>query len=182
VAAGELASAVKELGEVKYIVAPNSFHHLFIDPWVKHFPKAALLVVPQLVNKRPDLIPSMVMDESFQVPWGEDLHALFFPGSKLYSETAFYHISSKTLILTDLCFNLHQEQGVLATLMMKIYGVYKKFGPSKAVALFMGDKGRLKQLVDQLAQWDFNRVIVAHGQILENTSPAELRKSFDSIL
>ena len=175
----ELAAAVSGLGEVRYLIAPNSFHHLFMAGWTSRFPKADLFAVSQLVKKRPDLKISQVMDKTFRPQWGEEVGARFIEGGSLYSEAVFFHAPSKTLILTDLCFNIHQKQGWLATSLLKMYGIYEKFGPSKAVGLFMGDKRRLKQAADEIARWDFVRVIVAHGDILEPANPAEFSKLFE---
>lgn len=178
----ELLAAVKDLGAVKFLVAPSSFHHLFMADWVKAFPEATLFVVPQLVKKRPDLQPAVVIDEAFRPTWGPEVHLLYVPGGKMYSEVVCLHVPSKTLILTDLCFNLHVVDGVFAKVMLNLYGVYKKFGPSRAVALFMGSRERLRRHIDQIATWDFERVIVAHGEILENADPKAVRRSFDAIL
>lgn len=178
----ELLTAVSGLGPVTFLVAPSSFHHLFMADWVKAFPDATVLLVPQLVKKRPDLQPAVVMDEALRPSWGPDLRLLYVPGGKMYSEAVFLHVPSKTLILTDLCFNLQAVEGIFGKVMLTLYGIYKKFGPSKAVAIFMGDRARLRRHVDQIATWDFERVIVAHGAILENTDPKTVRQAFDAIL
>ena len=181
-ATSDLLLAVKELGSVKFLIAPSSFHPMFMPDWVKAFPDAKLLVVPQLIKKRPDLKAAFVIDESFRPIWGTDLNLLYVPGGRMYSEAVFLHVPSKTLILTDLCFNLQKADGIFARVMLTLYGVYKKFGPSKAVALFMGDRDRLRQNIDEIAKWDFKRVIMAHGDILENAEPAAVRRSFDQAL
>lgn len=45
-------SLVGELGDVSYIVAPNLFHHLFIENWLKRFPLAKLWGVEGLAQVR----------------------------------------------------------------------------------------------------------------------------------
>ncbi len=178
----DLAAAVDALGPVSYLIAPTSFHHLYIKEWAEKNPAAKLLVVPQLVAKRKDLKPSAVIDSAFKPDWGADLQLLFVEGGRLYSEAVFLHTKSRTLVLTDLCFNLQRIDGFYPTVALKLYGVYKKFGPSKAVALFMGDKGKLLAAVAHMATWDFTRVIVAHGDIWEGASPSKLQHAFSSIL
>jgi hypothetical protein len=125
---------------------------------------------------------SIIIDESFKSLWGTELDVKFVSGGKLYSESVFFHGASGTLILTDLCFNLHHANSVFAKCALKLYGIYKKFGPSKAVGLFMGKKDNLKKAIDVIATWKFHRVVVAHGEILENTSPDKFRASFEKML
>lgn len=178
----ELLKAVSKLGAVAYLVSPNSFHHLFIKEWIEKFPDAKVLVVPHIVKKQPDIIPFAVIDQSFVAPWGDELQLLFIPGGKMYAEAVFLHRASATLIVTDLCFNLHFPVGTFGKIALKMYGIYRTFGPSRAVAIFMGDKKRLRKAVDTVASWQFSRVIMAHGDILEGTTPTVVRASFDKIL
>jgi hypothetical protein len=77
---------------------------------------------------------------------------------------------------------LHKTNSLFARTMLTIYGIYKKFGPSKAVAIFMGDKNRLRKHVEKITSWTIERVIVAHGEILEGTNAQDVRRSFDHIL
>ncbi len=177
-----LKQKINSIGTVKYLVAPSSFHHLFIKPWTEKYTWANLLMVPQIAKKRKDLQATSVLNQSFNAPWTEELLPLFIPGGKLYSEMVFLHRSSRTLILTDLCFNLQEANSLFARCALSIYGIYKKFGPSKAVGMFMGKKVALKEAIDRIAAWDFQRVVMAHGEILENTTPKDFKSSFDQML
>ncbi len=161
----DLLAAVKDLGVVAALIAPNSFHHLFMKPWTEAFPNAKLYAVQQLKAKRPDLQISYIMNEGFKSPWPDEVSVDFMEGGGMYSEAIFYHHVSQTLILTDLCFNIHTIKGFFGKTMLKIYGVYQKFGPSKAVALLVKRKDNLVRTVERIAQWDAKRIIVAHGDI-----------------
>jgi hypothetical protein len=178
----EIKKEVNLLGPVSCIIAPNSFHHLFTSDWVDAYPNASLYVVPQLLKKRPDLKPTTVIDEKFNPAWNNELTPHYISGRSIYSEAVFYHVQSRTLVLTDLCFNLHEANSLFARIMLTVYGIYKKFGPSKAVAIFMGDKKRLRSHVDKITSWPIERVIVAHGEILEGTNAQDVRTSFNHIL
>ena len=52
---GGLAEAVAALGPVRWIVAPNRFHHLWAGEFAAAFPEAELFLAPGLAAKRPDL-------------------------------------------------------------------------------------------------------------------------------
>jgi len=171
-------SEVEALGKVAYLIAPNSFHHLHIKPWTERYPEAALLIVPHLVKKRPDLVQSIILnhdclpqpkdDATPLAAFLNEVSAIYIACGRMYEEVIFLHKKSETVILTDLCFNIHRPQKLLAKMALKLYGIYKKFGPSKAVALFIRNKSEIKAAITQLNGWKYQRVVVAHGDIVEH--------------
>lgn len=187
-----LAMEVDSLGKVAYLIAPNSFHHLHMKPWTIHYQAAELFTVSHIVKKRPDLKPDIILDESTlstpeKVPDPlatilTDLAAVYISGSKMYEEVVFFHKKSGTVILTDLCFNLQCEQGLFARLALKLYGVYKKFGPSKAVAIFIRNPSQISAAITKMNHWTYQRVIVAHGDISEDCAPTLVQDSLASLL
>lgn len=60
-----LRAAIDALGEVRYLVAPNSLHHLFLADWRSAYPAARLYAPPGLREKRRDLV--------FDADLGEDV-------------------------------------------------------------------------------------------------------------
>lgn len=174
----ELLGQVKSLGDVRFLLASSSFHHIFMKPWCEAFPNAQLLLLEQHVKKRPDLVANFVIDEKFVPPWGDDVQVLLMRGGKLYTEAVLYHGPSRTLVVTDLCFHMQVVHGLFSKAMLSLYGVYRRFGPSKAVALLIRDKAYLKSLVDKIAAWDFARVVVAHGEVADPLTPEMFRNAF----
>ena len=51
----DLRAELEGLGEIRYLVAPNRFHHLFMSDYVDAHPDARLYVAPGLPEKRADL-------------------------------------------------------------------------------------------------------------------------------
>ena len=51
----ELAEELEKLGEVRYLVAPNKLHHLFLTEWAERYPGARLYAAPGLAKKRSEL-------------------------------------------------------------------------------------------------------------------------------
>src|SRR4029450_12084462 len=51
----ERHEAVEALGPVRFLVAPNTFHHLFIGEWMAAWPGARAYAAPGLPEKRKDL-------------------------------------------------------------------------------------------------------------------------------
>ncbi len=63
-----LRMEIEELGSVRYVIAPNRFHHLFASDWTVRYPRSRLYVAPGLHDKRPDLTITGVLPQ-------EDPHA-----------------------------------------------------------------------------------------------------------
>jgi hypothetical protein len=100
-------------------------------------------------------------------PWGDAraLHAI--AGAPRLAETAIFDPRSRTLVLTDLCFNLRRVDGWFARVNLQLLDAYGKFGPSWLMRnVYLGDRAALRRSIDHLLGWDFDRVIVTHGDVV----------------
>lgn len=170
----DLMQKVNQLGSVKWLIAPNSFHHLYMLRWTEAFPKASLLTVPELTRKRPDLKATCVMDENFSGLWGKELKALHLAGGPQYSETVFYHAPTRTLIVTDLFFYFPQVSGLWQNIAHKVYGTHGRLAQNRALKLLVRNKAGRAAGLKRMSEWDFNRVIMAHGEICEHDAAAKV--------
>jgi hypothetical protein len=91
-----------------------------------------------------------------------------FYGNKLEREVVFFHRDSRTLILTDLCFNLRHIPSVMQGVQARMFGVFDRFGPSRLFRLMMNDRKAARASLERISEWDFDRVIVAHGEVLQS--------------
>lgn len=174
----KLQQDVMALGTVKYVVAPNQYHHLFVSPWLRAFPKAELACVKDLLSKRKDLKPTYLLDSDERMPWEGELPTLVIRGSKLISEAEFFHKDSKTLIMTDFAFNLRPYPSFWFNTFLRIWGIYNRFSPSVLVKLFSRDRAAIRRAFAIVSTWDFNRIIVSHGDIVETGAKEKLREAF----
>ena len=93
----------------------------------------------------------------------------------------FFHAASRTLLLTDLAFNFRHCEQLWMRLFMRINGAYGRFGPSRLMRSMIKDKGALRGSLDRILAWNFDRVIVTHGELLESGGREALRAAFDGI-
>jgi len=173
---------VAALGPVGVLIAPNSFHHLGIASWAAAFPAAQVWLAPGLAERRPELPKGLELGEGAATPFGDVLpHAVLAPHRGV-SEVAFLHRPSRTLILTDACFHI-VEAPRKDRLGWRLLGVWKRFGPSlTARTLLLRNRTRVADWIERLCAWDFDRIIVAHGEVLEGAGAAALREAFRSHL
>ena len=106
----EVEAEIERLGKVRYVVAPNRYHHIFLSEWRSKFPEAELFAAPGLKAKRPDIAFDGELTNTGQYDWSDALpHSIFGP-SRLFDEVVFFHIPSRTLILTDLIVNVKTDE------------------------------------------------------------------------
>ncbi len=83
------------------------------------------------------------------------------------------------MILTDIAFHFDESFPFTTQLMMKLIGGYKKLEPSILEKLAIREKQKVKNSIQKLLEWDFERVIVAHGSIVENQGKEKLTKGYE---
>jgi hypothetical protein len=171
----ELRSGLEGLGPVKHLIGPNKFHHLFLGDWAAAYPEATLWGAPGLERKRKDLSFDRSLVDAAPASWHGELVPVPIEGIPPTSEVAFVHPASWTLILTDLVFNVPREG---ASLFARMAGVAGRFGPSRLLRLLMRDRQALRRSVDALLRQDFERVILAHGEVLESGGREAVRDAF----
>src|SRR5262249_26417578 len=99
-----LRAEVDALGTVRYLVAPNRYHHLFINEWLRVYPHAQAFAAPGLPEKRPDVAFAGVLDDGAG-PWAPEVLHAPWRGAPQLNEVHFLHQPTRTLILTDAVHN-----------------------------------------------------------------------------
>ncbi|THH01294.1 hypothetical protein EW026_g1390 [Hermanssonia centrifuga] len=110
---------LQELGDVRYIVAGNHFHNIFLKDYKIAYP-SAIVIGPEELNEKKkhegwqlDSIFSVVEPRP-KLDFEDEIEHCFFSGYK-NKDTAYYHRASKTVVAADLLFNLPStEQYALA--------------------------------------------------------------------
>ncbi len=59
---------------------------------------------------------------------------------------------------------------------------YDRFGPSILERLLIRDRTAARKSLERILEWDFDRVIVAHGEVRENAGREGLRAGYAWLL
>ncbi len=168
------------LGTVRYVVAPNRFHHLFIKNYFTAYPKAEFFATRSLQKKRPDLSFNGVLTDEQTYGWQVELKHLVFGGMPILNEVVFFHIPSHTLILTDLICNFRADLPLSTKIFAWLDGVYQSFGvPRLERYLLIRDREQAKGSINKILSWDFDRVIMAHGHIMQRDGHEAMKRAFE---
>jgi hypothetical protein len=166
-----------KLGTVKWIVAPSVMHDLFLGPYTRQFPNAEFYGARGLEQRFPWIPFETFPDVS---PWAEELVYLELGGMPKINEVVFYHRPSRTLIVADLLFNLQADQNTWGRLMMRMIGIYKCTGASRLFRSFIKDRSAFRASLDRILQeWDFDRIVMGHGEVIETGGKEVLRKAYE---
>jgi hypothetical protein len=155
------------LGEVRAIVAPNRLHHLFLAEYITSYPRAAVYAAPSLSKKRSDLHFKGELGDDPESEWRGQIEQHLFRGAPVLNEIVFFHPATRTLILTDLAFNVSEGAAKRSPLFHWLWNV-GQFGPHRFVRLRgIRDREAARKSIEKILSWNFDRIIVSHGEILE---------------
>lgn len=173
-ALASLKAELEQLGPISSLLAPNTMHHLALPATAELFPEAKVYGPTGLKAKQPEL--QILEPES--ALWAPELPMLLLSGFGQLEERAVYHRPSRSLILTDLVFNLQHTEHRWTRLFMRLNDGYGKFGPTRMARTMIKDKAQMSQTLKKLLEWDFDRVIMSHGDVLKKNGKQALKASF----
>jgi hypothetical protein len=146
------------------------------------YPDARLWVAPGVERKRPDLEFVAVLCDEAPAEWNGEVDQIFFRGRPYENEVVFLHRESHTLILCDLAFNFGPRAAAPTRLLMRLLRSYGHFGPSRLDPLLIRDRRAAQQSLRRILAWDFDRIVVAHGEVLESGGREALREGYSWLL
>jgi Domain of unknown function (DUF4336) len=169
---------IRALGPVRAVVAPNLLHHMFYGAALEAFPGAMGCAAPGLAAKLKGARVDHALGDG-AAPWGESLHTVAIEGMPSVQESVFLHPTSRTLVVTDVAFNFPGFDGWLVRTAMKLNDACGRFGPSWLCRnVLIKDKAAVRRSVDRLLEHDFDRVVVAHGAVLEAGGKDAMRAGY----
>lgn len=186
----ETKHKLNELGPVKYIIGADAVHHLYLGEFKKEYPSAKLIAVEEAIQKK---VEGLTFDGS----WGKDpadtkygfedaIQACYFSGYA-NKDVAFYHPQSKTMIEADLLFNLPPTEQYSKSNTSGKIPLIGNFTPySWAHRRFVSSMGVDKEIMRRdaktVANWDFERIIPCHGDVIEKDGNRAWREAYKVFL
>jgi hypothetical protein len=99
-------------------------------------------------------------------------------GAPALSEVVFFHPPTRTLVITDTAHNLGPETPPVTRFLFWLFGGYGRLSTSLIDRLLNRDRAAARRTVDAILQWDIQRVIMAHGHIVESDGAQAFRKAY----
>src|SRR5579863_8219686 len=163
------ASQIQALGPVVAIVAPSWWHDLYLRETQKAFPDATLYLAAAL------------RAEGALAPWELELQRCPIRGIGLFiDEIVFYHAASRSIIVADLLFNFSASDAPITRWLANyVIGPYPGCRFARLYRPFVFDRQRFRASIDKVLRWDFDRIVVGHGAVVESNGAEVFRKAFE---
>ncbi|SPO38579.1 uncharacterized protein PSFLO_04057 [Pseudozyma flocculosa] len=187
---------IESMGDVAYLVAPDAVHHLFLSQYASAYPSAKVIGVEGLEEKRKDVkFDGIYGRDPPETKYGfeSEIQARYFP-TFANKDVIFNHVETRTLITADLLFNLpaHEQyrntaKGAPSSPIPFLNSLSNYFTPDSSFhKTFLGFAGvggtiphmpkggskderrkRFAQDAAEVAKWDFDRIVMCHGDVIE---------------
>lgn len=110
---------------------------------------------------------------------------LLGPVRAIMREVDFLHGASRTLVVTDLIENfLDETPGTNRMLrgVIKCLGMWGSPNPAPELRWFTRDRKAVREALQKILSWDFDRIVLAHGELILHEPKAALRKAWRWLL
>ncbi|SPF79823.1 hypothetical protein [Pseudoprimorskyibacter insulae] len=178
-----LMAQIAELGEVGFLLAPNTLHVTYLAQWAAAYPKAQIVGAPGVAAKCPDLPVTELSGASFG-GWGPCLSHQLIHGNAIVLEAVLFHHASGTVIFTDLLQNM--PKGWYKGWRAVVARLDKMVGMEPAVPrkfrMAFTDRNVARCDMSAVLSWPIQRVVMAHGTPVEADGGAFLRRAFSWLL
>ncbi len=168
------------LGTVRYLVAPNTLHHMYLQDWIASFPETTAFAAPGLAAKRADIAFAGELTDTPDPAWAHHMDQVVIAGNAITTEVVFFHRPSGTVLFTDLLQQLPKDwysgwRAIVARLDLmtgREPAVPRKF------RMAFRDKAALRQSVRKIKSWRPRALVMAHGMPVTQNAPDVLDRAF----
>jgi hypothetical protein len=181
-----LKAEVAALGRVAAIIAPGNFHWLHVRSCQQAFPDAVTYVCPGVEQRSKGTIAfDGVLDDHAPALWASELSQVLVQGTRVMREVVFFHHASRTLIVVDLVENVTAATpGInwFLRVLFRTLGMWNTPGPAPEYRLGWGDKELVARCMERILAWDFDRVVLSHGDLITSDAKQAVRRAWRKIL
>jgi hypothetical protein len=175
---------LETLGPVIALVAPSNCHHLYFARAQQAFPGARSFGTAELQRKRKDLRFDEIIGQDAPSCWAGQMEQVFV-GNRVMREVVLLHRASRTLVAVDLVENFGDQtpgtNGMLRV-MLSLLGMWGRPRPAPELRWFTRDRAAARKAVERILTWDFERAVIAHGDLLDTAPHAALREAWAWVL
>lgn len=167
--------SLARFGSVSDLIAPSQLHHLYFKKAAAALPSARKIAPRALLEKRKDLVFDEFLEDHPTLAGG--LLAIAADGAPKAAEWLFFQADDRTLVVTDFMMNVHAARGWLTPLIMRMTGAWKQPAQTRVFRALVTDREAARRTARVLFELDIERIIMAHGEIIEHDGAAVLRSA-----
>jgi hypothetical protein len=178
----EICAALDVLGEVRWIVVPNRFHHLEAPATAARYPDAVVVGPKSAESRNPRVRLSMGADDPAYVRATPELASIQLGGVPFLDETVFFHRTSGTLIAADLLISACAHDHWTWRWAARIWGRYGKPRTPPDVRVRTRASTAVADSIAQMRALPVERILVAHADPITDRPVDQLAEAWDFAL
>jgi hypothetical protein len=176
-----LREALDRLGPVRFVVAPNCLHgHLWMEQYAAAYPNLELHAPPRLRRRRKDLTFAADLGDEPDPRWAGELDQALVRGHRAMPEVVFLHRPSRSLVIGDLGMHFGPSAAPATRFMAQLGRIYGRLRPTPAFRMLFRrrDRPATRASFERILAWDFDRIVVGHGDNIETGGREALREAY----
>jgi len=181
-----MAQEISELGPVAQILAPGNFHNMYVAAAQAAFPAAKTWVCPGTERRRPELKYDSLLGDAAPLDWAGEIDQTLVQGTRFMREVAMFHRASRTLVLVDLIENFTDATpntgGALKFWFKYVLRMWNNPRPAPEYRMGWNDRRAAANSLRRILAWDFDRIVLSHGDLIEADAHDVAIKAWSGIL
>lgn len=172
--------AIQKAGEPSWLVEAMLDHDTFSNEGHSAFPSLPYFAPPGFEKRVSFPVQSLAEPPE---EWSPEIAIMKIEGNPSFNEYILLHRPSRTLIVADLIFNYRKAPSLWTKfLLFPALGFRHAPGMSKRFRSAIKDRDAFRRSLDQLLDWNFERIIVGHGQVVESEGIGAVRTMLSRLL
>jgi hypothetical protein len=178
----DVCAALDALGEVRWIVVPNRFHHLEASATATRYPSAVVVGPASARARNPRLRLVAPADDPAYVRSTPELTPIRLRGVPFLDETVFFHPASGSLIAADLLISACAHDHWTWRMAARVLGRYGRVRTPPDVRMATRASAAAAESIAQLSALPLARILVAHADPIFDRPSAQLADAWSFTL
>ncbi|XXT18525.1 DUF4336 domain-containing protein [Sorangium sp. So ce429] len=174
----DVCAALDALGEVRWIVVPNRFHHLQAPATAARYPNALVVGPRSAESRNPHVSLTMGADDPAYTRSTPELTPVQLRGVPFLDETVFFHAASGSLIAADLLLSACARDHWTWRIAARIWGRYGKTRTPPDVRMHTRASTAVAESIAQMRALPLQRILVAHADPITDRPVQQLAEAW----
>ena len=161
-----------------YCLIPSRFHTLFLSDYFHGCPDWQFFGLSSVLEEFSARPTSFHDVATLPTALSSEFNICVLRGIPRFDEVVLFHRLSRTLIVSDMLFNLSADVDIFSKWAHQAIGVYGRPAVSRFLKSRIRDKQAFASSLGQVMQWDFVRIVVGHGQPITNNAQKILMQCY----
>lgn len=178
----EGCASLDALGDVRFIVVPNLFHHLQASTFAARYPQA-LVVGPKSAEERnPRVRVHVGPSDPTYLDAAPDLAPFHLDGVPFLDETVFFHAPSGSLIAADLLMSACARDHWTWRAAARIWGRYERNLTPPDVRSKTRPSAEAAESIARMSKLPIERILVAHADAITDRPAEQLVEAWQFVV